>query len=608
MNHTIVGSRWNGRGSYSITGKKGFEHFGYTKQANGSIQLETKVNRPGDFTPSEFKDNPSPLNPDSLVERSFADFIAHSTDYCISAGYAMDVDGHSQIEREGFGLAQSSPLHRIMHTSGLQFSAEELPGISLISLYICLGPHVPFALHSEDWDLHSINVHLAGAPKYWVVIWPDDYEKLEALSGPPPSDGKYCSQYVRHRYLWIPLETLDNASIRYTIVIQRPSQVVVTLPKAYHYGFNEGPNFNEAVNWAPYDYDAAQKDYTPCSRQCEGRVKERKYIVDLERMKRLTPGAKRANVSETEVSNKKKKSSDKSEIAAQPTRKSARTITKTLIPSVPQVNTTAAATRSHGKGAATTSKNVASVPEGAGVSSCQNAKSGVASALEVSQRVLRLEAFVAKENTKLKGRRRGDVPKFVDNPRFEPLAVLAQLQKREDLTAVEAEKVINLVTRTGSPDAFLALQSGITSYRNLIADPNHIIHRSVPTQTPRERWKYFNSLENANAYLRLISRHQLVLLFEEVRGDEQETFISYQPEKTAPKKKMGSAKNLAQRRIVTSAMENASVGEDQRDKFTALISYASRLSRLTTALSLPILAMIPLAKEGDFGLQITDSS
>ena len=43
---------------------------------------------------------------------------------------------------------------------------------------------------------------------------------------------------------------LENNGIQVTKTIQQPSQVVILLPGTFHFGYNEGLNIAEAMNFA----------------------------------------------------------------------------------------------------------------------------------------------------------------------------------------------------------------------------------------------------------------------------------------------------------------------------------------------------------------------
>lgn len=48
--------------------------------------------------------------------------------------------------------------------------------------------------------------------------------------------------------------TLMNANVPVYRTDQRAGEFIITFPRAYHAGFNQGYNFAEAVNFAPADW------------------------------------------------------------------------------------------------------------------------------------------------------------------------------------------------------------------------------------------------------------------------------------------------------------------------------------------------------------------
>jgi hypothetical protein len=68
---------------------------------------------------------------------------------------------------------------------------------------------------------------------------------------------------------WVPVEVLDDWEIRYTRVVQRPGQLVVTAPWVYHQGWNGGWNAAEAINFGDGWSAARTRDYRHCvAQQC----------------------------------------------------------------------------------------------------------------------------------------------------------------------------------------------------------------------------------------------------------------------------------------------------------------------------------------------------
>ena len=98
-------------------------------------------------------------------------------------------------------------------------------------------------MHLEDWNLYSLNYLHAGAWKAWIVVKPYDRARLEeraksyyAVIYHEYETKHLCSQFLRHLSLWIPPRTLDSWGVGYTRIIQKPGDLVVTAPGAYHQG------------------------------------------------------------------------------------------------------------------------------------------------------------------------------------------------------------------------------------------------------------------------------------------------------------------------------------------------------------------------------------
>ena len=64
---------------------------------------------------------------------------------------------------------------------------------------------------------------------------------------------------------------LREAGVRVYACNQRAGEFVVTFPKAYHAGFNQGLNFNEAVNFA-------LPDWLDFGRECIQRYREHRKL------------------------------------------------------------------------------------------------------------------------------------------------------------------------------------------------------------------------------------------------------------------------------------------------------------------------------------------
>jgi jumonji domain-containing protein 2 len=164
------------------------------------------------------------------------------------------------------------------HAAGSLVQAQpETHGVHTPSLYFSgAAPGAPFELHCEDHWLYSLNFLHRGAPKYWIVVAPHDRTRLErclrryigALWGPQWRGGPRCSQFVRHLAVWVPQAALQRWGISYDVVEQRPGELMVTAPGAYHQGWNGGANVAEAVNYGDGASAERAEAYIPCSATC----------------------------------------------------------------------------------------------------------------------------------------------------------------------------------------------------------------------------------------------------------------------------------------------------------------------------------------------------
>jgi hypothetical protein len=149
--------------------------------------------------------------------------------------YFTDLDVSKIESREKYGLRK------------------EYRGIHSPYLYCSSGRfRVPFAMHKEDMGLASVNYLHWGAPKVWMVVSPDYEKRFEDAVAKhyPITKGINCSQRIRNLGLFVRPVFLDKASIRYSLILQQPGDLIITFAGAYHQGFNVGANMAEAVNYA----------------------------------------------------------------------------------------------------------------------------------------------------------------------------------------------------------------------------------------------------------------------------------------------------------------------------------------------------------------------
>lgn len=119
-----------------------------------------------------------------------------------------------------------------------------------------------FCWHNEDHWSYSINYMHWGEPKTWYGVPGPKAELLEAVMKKNAPE-----LFENHPDLLHQLTTIMNPNVlmAYGVPVVRTDQhageFIVTFPRAYHAGFNQGYNFAEAVNFCP-------SDWLPIGREC----------------------------------------------------------------------------------------------------------------------------------------------------------------------------------------------------------------------------------------------------------------------------------------------------------------------------------------------------
>ncbi|KAL1629203.1 hypothetical protein SLS56_005538 [Neofusicoccum ribis] len=151
--------------------------------------------------------------------------------------------------------------------SRLRQTAGRIAGVHTPYEYISSAAQSGTGMHVEDAMLGSANIVLAGAPKVWLIVPPDNLDALEAKMeklGDSLRPIQPCSQFVRHLDALLSPRLLEKWGIEYDIVTCRASEMVVTLPGAYHQVLNAGPNYAQAINFAMPDWSGPPEGYRFC--------------------------------------------------------------------------------------------------------------------------------------------------------------------------------------------------------------------------------------------------------------------------------------------------------------------------------------------------------
>ncbi|KAI9834573.1 MAG: hypothetical protein M1819_002949 [Sarea resinae] len=198
------------------------------------------------------------------VEREFWRLVESLTE-TVEVEYGADV--HSTTHGSGFPTIERQPLNEYstdpwnlnilpLHPESLfRHIKSDVSGMTVPWLYVgmCFST---FCWHNEDHYTYSANYQHFGATKTWYGIPGEDAEKFEnAMREAVPELFETQPDLLFQLVTLLPPDQLKKAGVRVYALDQRAGQFVITFPQAYHAGFNHGFNFNEAVNFAPHDWE-----------------------------------------------------------------------------------------------------------------------------------------------------------------------------------------------------------------------------------------------------------------------------------------------------------------------------------------------------------------
>jgi histone demethylase JARID1 len=198
------------------------------------------------------------------VEREFWRLVESLTE-TVEVEYGADI--HSTTHGSGFPTIEKKPLNPYSkdpwNLNVLPFHEESLfrhiktdiSGMTVPWLYVgmCFST---FCWHNEDHYTYSANYQHFGATKTWYGIPGKDAHVFEeAMRKAVPELFETQPDLLFQLVTLLPPEQLRKAGVEVYALDQRAGQFVITFPQAYHAGFNHGFNFNEAVNFAPADWE-----------------------------------------------------------------------------------------------------------------------------------------------------------------------------------------------------------------------------------------------------------------------------------------------------------------------------------------------------------------
>ncbi|KAI1103509.1 PLU-1-like protein [Jackrogersella minutella] len=258
-------AEWNCHRCLVGDGQFGFEE-------GGLYSLKQFQEKAADFKQGYFE-NRMPVDPvlncsrpvtEDDVEKEFWRLVT-STEETVEVEYGADI--HCTTHGSGFPTAERNPCDPYstdpwnlnvmpLHSESLfRHIKSDISGMTVPWVYVGMI-FSTFCWHNEDHFAYSINYQHFGATKTWYGIPADDTEKFEnAMREAVPELFETQPDLLFQLVTLLTPEQLKKAGVRVCALDQRAGQLVITFPQAYHAGFNHGFNFNEAVNFAPLEWE-----------------------------------------------------------------------------------------------------------------------------------------------------------------------------------------------------------------------------------------------------------------------------------------------------------------------------------------------------------------
>lgn len=234
---------------------------------------------------SDYFNMPVHMVPTSTVEKEFWRIVS-SIDEDVTVEYGADL--HSMDHGSGFPtMATASQFSSDQDYARSPWNLNNLPvlpgsvlahihadisGMKIPWLYVGMC-FATFCWHNEDHWSYSINYLHWGEPKTWYGVPGSRAEQFEAAMKDAAPELFQLQPDLLHQLVTIMNpELLMTAKVPVYRTDQHAGEFVITFPRAYHAGFNQGYNFAEAVNFAPADWLKAGREciahYSSLRRQC----------------------------------------------------------------------------------------------------------------------------------------------------------------------------------------------------------------------------------------------------------------------------------------------------------------------------------------------------
>ncbi|CAK9290602.1 unnamed protein product [Gordionus sp. m RMFG-2023] len=229
---------------------------------------------------------PFHMVPTTVVEKEFWRLVSSIVEditvcygadlHCIEHGSGFPTEGHKEKfpdDEEYINSPWNLNNLPVLNKSILKYISGDISGMKVPWMYVgmCFST---FCWHTEDHWSYSINYLHWGEPKTWYGVPGANAEMLENVMKAQVPELFETQKDLLHQ-----LVTLMNPNILMANGVpvsrcdQYPGEFMVTFPRAYHAGFNQGYNLAEAVNFCP-------SDWLPLGRKCVSHYRElKRYCV-----------------------------------------------------------------------------------------------------------------------------------------------------------------------------------------------------------------------------------------------------------------------------------------------------------------------------------------
>ncbi|XP_014478627.1 PREDICTED: lysine-specific demethylase 5A isoform X2 [Dinoponera quadriceps] len=244
---------------------KPMEAFGF-EQAQREYTLQ-QFGEMADQFKSDYFNMPVHMVPTSLVEKEFWRIVS-SIDEDVTVEYGADL--HTMDHGSGFPTKTSVNLFTcdqeyaesswnlnnlpVLRGSVLGHINADISGMKVPWMYVGMC-FATFCWHNEDHWSYSINYLHWGEPKTWYGVPGAQAERFEHSMKSAAPELFHSQPDLLHQLVTIMNPNiLTHEGVPVFRTDQHAGEFVVTFPRAYHAGFNQGYNFAEAVNFAPADW------------------------------------------------------------------------------------------------------------------------------------------------------------------------------------------------------------------------------------------------------------------------------------------------------------------------------------------------------------------